>query len=390
MADEARRLAVVPAPERPGPEGSAVDNRPMQYLYHVAPGATEAVAVDPQRLAETRESGGWIWLDIVAFSQDEVRAVGHAFAFDPLAIEDVLAWSKFPKVEEHGAYTFVVGHGLSTAAADRLRTVEYNVFLADSYVVTFHQEDLPGFMWGREHVTAEGVLAESSPDVLWARIAEAGTSRYEPLADGLEEAIDGLEDRAITAQPSVPAEVLALRRDVQTLRQAVLAQRDVYRALAREDLPGITPRGAGRLGHVYDDFNRMADILEGARSLLGSVLETYRGTVAERANEVMKVLTVFSAIILPLSLVAGIYGMNFRNMPELATRWGYFAVLGTMAVVAIALWVYFARRGFIGGPKLHKVPKAVGRGLVDLVKLTTKPATMLLHLAARPGDHTKD
>ena len=362
----------------------------MQYLFHVPPGATEAVAVDPGRLAEIRAMGGWVWLDVAAFGNEEVRAVGGAFGFDPLAVDDVLAWSKFPKVEDHAGYTFVVGHGLSTMSADRLRTVEYDVFVSDTYLVTFHQEDLPGFVWGREHATAAGVLTDASPDLLWAKIAEAGAARYQPLAEGLEQRIDDLEDRAIAAQPSVPAEVLALRRDVQTLRQVVGAQREAYRALASRDLPGVSSRGARRLGHVFDDFNRLADILDGARSLLGSVLETYRGTVAERANEVMKVLTVFAAIILPLSLVAGIYGMNFTNMPELRTRWGYFAVVAIMGMVAVGLWVYFARRGFIGGPKLHKVPKAVGRGLVDLVKLTTKPAVMLIHLGSRPGDHNKD
>jgi magnesium transporter len=239
-------------------------------------------------------------------------------------------------------------------------------------------------------VIVEGAMAESAPDLLWARVAEAGSSRYQPLADGLEERIDDLEEQALAADPSVPAEVLALRRDVQTLRQAVIGQRDAYRVIARGDLPGISSRGARRLAHVFDDFNRLAEVLDGARLLLGSVLETYRSTVAERANEVMKVLTVFSAIILPLSLVAGIYGMNFRNMPELQTRWGYFAVVAVMVVVAVALWLYFARRGFVGGPKLHRVPKVVGRGLVDLVKVTTKPAVMLLQLATRPNDETHD
>lgn len=343
------------------------------------------------RLSEVRSAGGWLWLDVTAFSADEVHQVGREFGFDPLAVEDVLDWSQHPKVEDHAGYTFVVGHGLSVAASShRLRTAEYDVFVADRYLVTFHQEDLPAFIWGREHVIAEGAVAGSAPDLLWARVAEAGSSRYQPLADGLEERIDDLEERALAADPSLPAEVLALRRDVQTLRQAVIAQRDAYRVIARGDLPGISPRGARRLGHVFDDFNRLAEVLDGARLLLGSILETYRSTVAERANEVMKVLTVFSAIILPLSLVAGIYGMNFRNMPELQTRWGYFTVVAAMAVVAVALWLYFARRGFVGGPKFHRVPRVVGRGLVDLVKVTTKPAVMLLQLATRPNDENPD
>lgn len=358
----------------------------MQHLYHVPPGAMEGVEVDVASLADVRASGGWIWLDVAEFTAEEVHGVAAAFRFDPLAVEDVLDWSEYPKVDDHADYTFVVGHGISTAPVDRLETTEYDIFVGVDYVVTFHQEDLPGFRWGRDHIVQPGSMYEGSPDVLWGRVAEVEAGRFKPLVDGLDTRIGSLEDRAILADPSVPAEVLGLRRDVQTLRQVVVAQREVFREVARGELVGITRKGTRRFGHVFDDFSRLADILDGARLMLGNVLETYRGTVAERANEVMKVLTVFSAIVLPLSLLAGIYGMNFAHMPELAWRWGYFALLGVMTLVGVALWSYFSRRGFIGGPRLGRVPSVVGRGLVDLVKLTTKPATMLLHLAARPTD----
>jgi magnesium transporter len=171
--------------------------------------------------------------------------------------------------------------------------------------------------------------------------------------------------------------VLALRRDSQLLGQVVAAQRDVFQLISVEELPGITRQGRRRIVHVYDDYSRLSRTLESAPLLLISILESFRGTVAERANEVMKVLTVFSAIVLPLSLIAGIYGMNFHHMPELLWKWGYLFALVLMAVVGVGLWIYFGRRGFIGGPRLRAVPGLVGRGLVEFVKITTKPATML-------------
>jgi len=141
-----------------------------------------------------------------------------------------------------------------------------------------------------------------------------------------------------------------------------------------------------------DTFAKLkAAAVQAAPVLLASVLETYRGTVAERANEVMKVLTVFAAIVLPLSLIAGVYGMNFSHMPELLWRWGYLGVMILMLIVGVSLWVYFARRGFVGGPRLGAVPGVVGRGLVEFVKVTTKPATMLLNLGRNaPADENKD
>lgn len=353
-------------------------------MFHVPAGASSAVEVPIDRLDEIRAAGGWLWLDVTEFDADEVWTVGETFGFEPLTIEDVLDWSKFPKVEEFPAFTFVVGHALSVAE-ERVVTVEYDVFVSERFLVTFHREDLPSFVWGREHAVQAGVLAESGPDVLWARIAEVGAARFLPIVEGLEETIADLEDRAIAADPSVPAEVLGLRRDVQTLRQVAGSQRDVFRLLGRDHYAGIRGAARRRLSHVHDDYGRLTEMLEGARLLLTSVLETYRGTVAERTNDVMKVLTVFAAIVLPLSLIAGIYGMNFTNMPELDWRWGYFFMLGVMAVVGFALWAYFGRRGFVGGPRVTAVPGLVGKGLVELVKLTARPATLLFDLRRRNG-----
>ena len=363
----------------------------MQYLFHVSPGAAQAVAVPVDRLDEIRAADGWLWLDVTDFDADDVAEVGRHFGFDALEIEDVLDWSKFPKVEERDDHTLVVGHGLSTAVSDRLATVEYDVFIGDRFLVTFHGEALSGFVWGRTHAVVPGALNAAGPDLLWARIAESGAEGYRPVVDGLEQRIEELEDRAIRADPSVPADVLALRRDSQTLGEVVSAQRDAFRILGREEYPAITRQGRRRLTHVYDDYSRLTRTLEAAPVLLASVLETYRGTVAERANEVMKVLTVFAAIVLPLSLIAGVYGMNFSHMPELLWRWGYLGVMILMLIVGVSLWVYFARRGFVGGPRLGAVPGVVGRGLVEFVKVTTKPATMLLNLGRNaPADENKD
>jgi hypothetical protein len=143
--------------------------------------------------------------------------------------------------------------------------------------------------------------------------------------------------------------------------------------------------------HLLANYSLIGKLL-GGFALLGLLLSglgiygVIAGFVAERTNEVMKVLTVFTAVLLPLSLVAGIYGMNFAHMPELAWRLGYLWALGVMAVVGIGLWVYFARRGFVGGPRLSQAPRVVGKGLADLVRLTIKPVAGVAGLlGARPG-----
>ena len=136
-------------------------------------------------------------------------------------------------------------------------------------------------------------------------------------------------------------------------------------------------RARRRFRGIYDHHYRLVESLDASRGLLASILDTYRSAVAERMNEVMKVLTVYTAILLPLSLMAGLYGMNFANIPELQWRWGYFALLGIMGALAIGQWIYFSRRGFIGGPSLRKMTGVVGKGLalVTLAPVRSRSAT---------------
>jgi magnesium transporter len=350
----------------------------VQRLFHVPTGADHAVEIDPTRLEAVRDDG-WVWLDVAGYTTAELLAIGTRFGLDRYALEETLRESPYPTVEAYDEYTFVIGHGIA-ADAERVRLVETEAFIGVDFLVTLRREDLPGFDWGHDHATTPGALAAATPDRLFSRLAEAGVSRFRPLISALDDRILELEDQAIDGHPSVPLEIQALRRDLTTLRKATHPQREVYRVLGTGDSTAIGRRASLRLGAVHEQFERLTEEIDLARGLLGGVLDTHRSTVAERANEVMKVLTVFAAIVLPLSLMAGIYGMNFANIPELQWEWGYFGLLGLMATVGLGLWIYFARRGFIGGPKLSAIPRGVGRGLAGLVGLTVKPTLRLLHL----------
>jgi magnesium transporter len=357
----------------------------VQYLFHIAAGADRAEPVEVGELETVRASGGWLWLDVVEFSAEEALATSRAFGFDSIAMEDVTDLAEFPKVDDYEDHAFVVAHGVAPDP-DRLHTSEYNAFIGLGHLVTFHREDLPEFLWVRERVVEPGWLAGSGPDQMFARVAEAGARRFQPLVEGLEERVLDVEARAVAGDHTVIGEVQALRRDALTLRKIVGPLRDTFMRLGTEQLAGVGERARLRCQSVRDHYFRIAESLDTAQAVLGAVLETYRSTVAERTNEVMKVLTVFTAILLPLSLVAGIYGMNFGHMPELGWGLGYLWALAIMLVVAFSLWMYFARRGFVGGPRLDRAPRIVGKGLADLVRLTVKPmAGVAGLLVGRPG-----
>lgn len=343
-------------------------------------GGSMLVEADPSDLAAARESAEWVWLDIEGVDAATVLRLAADFGLHELAVEDVLTDTEFPKVDEYDDHLFLVLHGLATDTG-QLRTVEFDAFLGEDYLLTFHREQLPGFDWVTQAVTSPNGIRDHGPDRLLARLAEATIRRFLPLLDGVDQRVEELEEQAIIGHPTVPAEIMVIRRQLVHLRRVIAPQRDVFDRL-RAGVKHVDRGAQERFSDVYDQQYRIVESMDSSRALLGSVLDTYRSTVAETMNEVMKVLTVFSAILLPLSLMAGIYGMNFANMPELGYRWAYYALLGVMAVTAIGLWVYFARRKFIGGPKISQVPrllgKGVGMGISGLVHLTLTPVRLVL------------
>lgn len=322
-------------------------------------------ATSDQPLSQIESSGidaaveaGWVWIDLMPESVAEIADLGRQFQLNHLAVEDATADTHFPKVDDFESHVFVVLHGISERDG-RLETNELDAFVGRNFLITVHHGVSPSIDWVLENATANA----TGPDGVLARLAEASSRRLLPLVDSLDETIDELEERSLQGDGGVVPEIQALRRDTVRLRRVIGPQRSVLSELSRTDSDLIGERAMRRFASAHDHHMRVYESLEGARYLLTSVLETYRGTVAEKMNEVMKVLTVYTAILLPLTLVAGIYGMNFDNMPELNRRWGYFAVLGIMAAAAIAQWVYFARRGFIGAFSFRRLPRALGRGL---------------------------
>lgn len=363
----------------------------MQRFFHRKPGGSLLVERPATELDECRQQGGWIWLDLTNPSSEEVSEVGRRFGFDRLSTEDVLDVTIFPKVDYHNDYLFVVLHGVVTGEGARLRTTEVDMFIGADFLVTSHMDAVAGVSSIADQVTESAELGGGNPALLAAAIAESGSRRYLPLLDALEERIEELEDLAVAAEPATLGEAQALRRDVIVLRRIVGPQRDVMRSLSRSDSGVVDHRAARAFGDTYDHYFRLVESLDSDRALLASVIELYRGAVAERANEVMKVLTVFSAILLPLSVIAGIWGMNFSNLPGADRSWGIYAVLGAMAAIALGLWVYFARRGFVGGPRLSTLPKAVGLGMVHIGAAPLRAVVKLNPLRApRPAEMNEE
>lgn len=342
----------------------------QRRLLHQAEPGQPPVAVAWKDLDSALAGQGWVWLDLERPTAETVRELADRFGWDALTVEDVLDDAPLSKFADYDDHVFVVLHALRRDVA-RVSTAELDAYLSARLLVTIRHDRIPEIdaLW----TSMAGQTRISGPDTLLARVADAVCGGYLPVVGGLDDRIDMLEEQAIKAQPVVVPAVQALRHDLTILRRYLAPQREVLLALAREGASAqIQRRARQRFADVYEQVHRAVESLDGSRAVLAFIHETYRSAVAEDMNRVMKVLTVFSAILFPLTLIAGIYGMNFANMPELQWPLGYFYVLGAMAAVAVALWIWFVRAGFIGGPRLRDLPKAVGLGLLSVATLPVR------------------
>lgn len=309
---------------------------------------------------------GWSWFDLAGEDSDTIRRVARSLQIPERFIADALAENSLPALEEERDLIYLVLNVFRTTSSGRLGPSEVDLFIGPNFVLSIHDEDVPSTQAVFERFERGVGLAASSPAGLVAHLAMVGSRRYPALIDQVENQLDVLEELAMRADPRAVTEVFALRRDVILLRRVVIPQRQIYDELCEGSHPLVDEASRREFERVADYQAQILEALDAARSLLGSVQESYRGAVADQTNDIVRVLTVFSAILLPLTLISGIFGMNFIKIPLADDPLGFWITVGGMAVMALALWIYFGRRRFVGAPRLKELPKAVGLGLFTL------------------------
>lgn len=310
--------------------------------------------------------GGWVWVDVSAESPETIRHICESFEIDSYFVEEALTAGSLPLLEEQRDLIYVVLNTFGTQEDGRLGASEVDLFVGQDFILSIHSGDIFSTSLVIERFEQGVGLSAPSPAGLLAHLAMAGSRRFPPLIDQLEIQLDSLEELAMRADPRALNEVHALRRDVVVLRRVLVPQRQIYDEMAEGGHPLVDEASRRSFERVADYQSQILESLEAARSLLSSVLETHRGAVADQTNEIVRVLTVFSAIMLPLGLIAGIFGMNFIEIPLSEEPWGFWLLIGGMATGALGLWIYFGRRGFVGAPRLSELPKAVGLGLYQV------------------------
>lgn len=289
------------------------------------------------------------WINIDGLSDvPMLEKLGQHYGFHTLTLEDVLNCGQRPKLEDYGKYHFLVMKSLNRQEEGELQVEQISFFLSGGYIITLQELAGDSFEAVRERIRQDkGQIRRMGPDFLLYALIDALIDEYFPVLETYGERIEELEDEVVLRPaPAVLNEIHRIKRELLLLRRSAWPEREVINSLQRDEAHLITAETRVFLRDCYDHTIQVIDMIETYRDLATGLLDVYLSSTSNRLNEVMKVLTIISTIFIPLNFIAGVYGMNFQHMPELAKPWGYPAALGFMAVVAGSLVAYFRRKGW--------------------------------------------
>jgi magnesium transporter len=285
-----------------------------------------------------------VWVDVSDPTSLDFDNLARQFGFHPLSIEDCRHQHQRPKVEEFPGYYFIVLYEAVLNDVGRLQLGELGIFLGKNYLVTVHSEPIRAIETAERLWRSWTDLAERGTGLLAYLLIDAVVDDYLPLLDTVSDRMDSLEDRIFADfQDESLEEIFRIKKELLLLRRAVTPLRDVFNTLLRREQPIFSRETHTYFQDVFDHLIRVADTIDTLRDMIGSMMDAYLSISGNRMNLVMKRLTSIATILMSVTLVAGIYGMNFDYMPELKWRFGYVGALLSMLVVGLAIYSHFRR-----------------------------------------------
>lgn len=310
----------------------------------------QAFDTNESALPRHREDGV-TWVDVEGVHQVEtIRSLGECHNLHPLVLEDIVSTVQRPKVEDYDDYLFIVVRMLLPLEHGDFTAEQVSMVLGKGYLFTF-QEGIRGdaFDKVRERIrTGKGKIRSMGADYLAYTLLDAIIDRYFTVLEGFGERLTMLEeDVSLHPQPKVLVQLNELKKEAIYLRKTVWPLREVLSFLERDDTDLISDSTRIYLRDVHDHTVQAIDSVETYRDLLAGMLDLYLSSLSNRTNEIMKFLTVIGTIFMPLTFIVGLYGMNFKHMPELEWHYGYYLVLLIMTILSLAMVGYFRRRKWL-------------------------------------------
>lgn len=292
-----------------------------------------------------------LWVNIDGLARiDLLQEIGSFFNLHPLTIEDILDTGQRPKQEDYEGYTYFACRALSIdESTNTIESEQVSMVIGSNYVLSISERETDIFTAIRKHLkTNKGTFRSKGSDYLAYALLDNIVDHYFAVLEKTGERLETLEE-SILIQPDNKTlqNVHNLKREMIAMRQAAWPLREALIAFEQSDTVFVNPSVALHLRDVYSHVVQIIDTIEIYREMLSGMLDIYLSSVNNKLNEVMKVLTIFAAIFIPLTLISGIYGMNFKFMPELEWLYGYPFALGLMAAVAVILLLYFRRKKWL-------------------------------------------
>ena len=309
------------------------------------------VTSDLQEIRAAIEGKLPIWVELEKQGEDCDTLLASVLHLHPLTIEDIWSTRSAPKLEDYDNYLYVIVHTVRAAKHGKFELVELDIVIGQTFVITHDPTGLVDDV--RAELERSPRLLGKGPAWLAHAILDHAVDRYLPVIDDLDTEIEDLENEVLrkagTRQgPPILRKILGFKRMLLNLRRVSIHQREILLRLSRGEFDEIPREAMPFYRDVYDHFLRVNDLVESYRDLVTSALEAYLSVQSNRMNDIMKTLTLISTVMLPITFLAGLYGMNFKHMPELDFIWGYPAAVGLMAAVTVVILFWFRHKGWIG------------------------------------------
>jgi len=322
----------------------------MIRYFHYQPGVgvktVEGIG-DFDKLVATEES--ILWVDLCKPTDQESYILTHDFDFHPLAIEDVISEKPRTKIDDYDRYLFLVFPIVDYIGREEgLKSSEIDLFLSRNSLVTVHYDEHRIFDYLHNRAQRDERLMARGVDFLFHAVIDSIIDNYNTTLDILEYETEQLEEGVL----GVPDEdtiksIFTLRRDIVHLKRIVIPQTEVINQIARGQFELVSEKAAVYFSDVHDHLLRISDISDFHREILNSSLEVYYSSVSTKTNEIIKFLTIFTVLFIPPTFLVGLWGMNFKFMPELDWKYGYVLALALILTVIIILIVFFRRRKWL-------------------------------------------
>jgi len=316
------------------------------YLYN--PDGTIDCGLSPDRFrAALSNADSMLWVDIEGPEDDEIELLLEVFELHPLTVEDCIMPNVRPKLEDFERYLFVVMQSLRRVDG-KLKAVELDVCLGPNFLITVRSEPIKSIDDDCARVEKKSPIFKRGADFLFYAIMDSLIDSYFPVLDEVEARVDELETRLLSDRTEQTLrDLLGVYNELMMLRRTLAPHREILSRLNRGDVAFIKPSNAIYFRDIYDHLLRMSDLVDSCREVTTMSLEAYATIVSNRLNEIMKTMTAFATLALPLVIVTGVYGMNFSEHPELGPRWIYHIISGTLLLSLPVVFLFFRKNRWL-------------------------------------------